>query len=72
MGLSRNISLHDKALLLGRISMILASTWSVHLIPGSDWSSTLVGVWSLSFLMAAEVGVGAVPGECDDFDLSSL
>ena len=33
MGLSRNISLCDKDLLPGRIGGILASTWSVHLVP---------------------------------------
>ena len=49
MSLSRNISLYQKAMLLGRIGKILASTWFVCLVPSSDWSSTLVGIWSLFF-----------------------
>jgi len=44
VSLSRNISLYDKTLLPGKIGKILISTWSVRLFPGSDWSSTLVGV----------------------------
>ena len=51
MGLSRNITSCDKALLSGRICNILTSTWFVCLVPWSDRSSTLVDVWSLSFLM---------------------
>ena len=50
MSLSQNISLYNKALLSERIGKILASIWFVRLV--SDLSSSLVGIWNLSFLMA--------------------
>jgi len=38
IGLSRNISVCDEALLAGRIGKILASTWSIHLVSDQIYS----------------------------------
>ena len=67
MGLSRNISFSDKALLSGRISKILASTWSVLLVSNQIYSVLLLALGVFLSWWRAEVGLEIVPGEGSDY-----